>query len=348
MIDFKKNSNLEIEKIFIFLIIVISILSCRDDDKKILDFPVLNEVPIGFPDIEFPDENQFTKARWDLGKKLFYDPILSEDNKISCASCHKSELAFSDNVALSIGANSLVGRRNSPSLANIGYHPYFTREGGLSTLEMQILVPIQEHDEFNNNIVIIADLLAKDPIYIEMAQAAYQRNPDPYVITRAISTFERTLISGNSRYDQFFYQNIDDALNKSEQRGMDLFFSERSNCSACHNGFNFTNYAFENNGLYEEYPDSGRFRLTGQAADIGVFKVASLRNIELTAPYMHDGSLKTLDEVINHYNSGGKSHDNKSAVLKPLNLTNKEKGDLKAFLLSLTDETFIKNPIFKP
>lgn len=307
----------------------------------------LMEIPLGFDEIEFPEGNEFTKERWELGKKLFYDPIMSIDSTISCSSCHQAHLAFSDETAVSKGVEERLGIRNSPTLANVAFHPYFTREGGVPTLEMQILVPIQEHNEFDFNIVLLADRLKNNPTYVSMSQQAYNRDPDPFVITRALSNFERSLISGNSPYDQYENHNNWEALTDNELRGKDLFFSTKTNCSQCHSGFNFTNYAFENNGLYENYPDKGRYKLTSEESDIARFKVPSLRNIELTAPYMHDGSMNSIEEVVKHYNGGGKAHFNKSSLIKPLNLTQEEQADLTAFLKSLTDESFVNNPIFR-
>ena len=309
--------------------------------------PALMEIPEGFPEMEFPESNEFNMARWELGKKLFYDPVLSVDSSLSCGSCHKQALAFSDDVAFSDGVKGRPGTRNSPSLANIGYHPYFTREGGVETLEMQILVPIQEHNEFDFNIVYIAERLNRDSAYIQMSQAAYARVPDPFVITRSIACFERSLISGNSPYDRFEFQGDNKALDKAEKAGKELFFSEKTACGSCHGGFNFTNYAFENNGLYKSYPDPGRFRLTGDPADSARFKVPSLRNVALTAPYMHDGSLADLEAVIDHYQSGGKGHSNQSDKIHPFTLTEKEKRQLMAFLSSLTDVGFITNEHFQ-
>jgi len=194
--------------------------------------------------------------------------------------------------------------------------------------------------------LLIVERLAQDSSYIQMAQTAYGRDLDAFVITRAIACFERSLLSGYSYYDQYFHYENEAALTPAQIRGMDLFFGDKTNCSKCHGGFNFTNYAFENNGLYEEYTDNGRFRLTNEVSDIALFKVPSLRNIELTAPYMHDGSLQSLEEVIDHYVSGGKSHANKNLLVEPLNVTESEQNDLVQFLKSLTDETFVSNPLF--
>ena len=306
------------------------------------------QVPSSFPPPLFPDENEFTVARWQLGKKLFYDPILSRDSSISCASCHLPSYAFSDTTAFSSGVENAAGTRNSPSLANVAYHPYFTREGGVPTLEMQILIPIQEHNEFDFNIVPLSEKLQANEKYQTMAMQAYEQAATPFVITRALSTFESSLLSGNSDYDKFAFQNETDALNEQEKMGMNLFFGEKTNCSHCHSGFNFTNYAFENNGLYENYEDVGRFRLTGNEEDMALFKVPSLRNILLTAPYMHDGSMKDLKTVVEHYVSGGENHIHKNEILQPLDLTDEEQAAIIAFLESLTDYDFINNKLFAP
>lgn len=304
------------------------------------------ELPAGFPPVSFPEDNAFTKQRWALGKLLFYDKSLSRDSSVSCASCHLPGFAFSDTTALSKGASDRAGTQNAPTLTNVAYNPYYTRLGGVSTLEKQILVPIQEHNEFDFNILSIAQRLKVNKTYQTLSQQAYGRPLDYYVITRSIANFERTLISGNSPYDRF-KNGHKDALNELAQKGMTLFYSEKTNCSLCHGGFNFTNYGFENNGLYEVYKDIGRMRLTEKEEDRSKFKVPTLRNIAVTAPYMHDGSLKTLEEVIEHYNSGGKNNSLKNPVLKPLHLNTEEKQALIAFLKSLTDLTFLSNEKFK-
>ncbi len=235
---------------------ILGVLSCDDIVRPEPIEPLL-DVPRSFPAPEFPADNQFTNERWQLGKRLFYDPILSLDQSISCASCHKPELGFSDDKQFSVGIEERIGARNAPSLANVAYHPYYTREGGVPTLEMQILVPIQEHAEFDFNILLIADRLKSDSSYVQLSHLAYERDPDAFVITRAIACFERTLLSGESRYDKFI-QEDQTVLSSKEKIGLDLFFSDRLSCFTCHSGFNFTNYCFDNNGLYAEYADSGR------------------------------------------------------------------------------------------
>ncbi len=319
-------------------------VSCQKDQT--LSETVLPEIlvpPKGFPNMEFPEGNEYSTVRWELGKKLFYDPVLSIDSSVSCGSCHMPNLSFADNLATTPGAFNRPGTRNAPSLANVGYKPHLLREGSVPTLEMQVLVPIQEHNEFAHNIVDISEELNTLSEYVQMSQEAYGRNPDPFVITRALGVFQRTLISGNSRFDEYQNGNTS-ALSPSEKRGMDLFMSSRTQCSSCHSGFNFSNYEFANTGLEESYEDVGRFRFTLDSADLSVFVVPSLRNVELTAPYMHKGQVATLEEVLEHYNSGGKAHPNKSGKIAPLGLTEQEKADMVNFLKTLTDFEFVENP----
>lgn len=323
--------------------------SCGVDEQLVEEetvYPALMEIPEGFPSVPEPEDNTFTQIRWELGKKLFFDKRLSSDGTISCASCHEPSLAFSDDVSFSSGVQNRAGTRNSPSLTNVAYHPYYTREGGLPSLETQVAVPIQEHNEFDNNIVALAAMLKEDPSYADMAVEAYGREMNPFVITRALSCFERSLISGHSPYDAFL-NGEEEQMTVSALRGMDLFFSEQLNCSVCHAGFNLTDYRFANNGLYESYPDEGRYRLTQELTDLATFKTPSLRNIEYTAPYMHDGSISSLDQVIEHYATGGAEHPNKSPLINGFEISDQDKKDLKAFLLSLSDEQFINNPLFK-
>lgn len=321
--------------------------SCSKDAPDKNFKPGIMEIPPGFPQMNIPADNQYTQARWKLGKKLFYDPILSRDGKISCASCHDPRKAFSDSVSVSPGSDGFLGTRNSPTLTNIGYHPYFMREGGVPTLEMQVLVPLEEKAEFNHHVVEITRKLENHTEYRELAFQAYGQPINPYVITRAIANFERSLISGNSPFDTYRVFSDDKALSDDAKSGMQLFFSDKTNCSVCHAGFNFTNYSFQNNGLYQNYSDPGRQRLTHNPADHALFKVPTLRNVKVTAPYMHDGSIKSLEDVIEHYNSGGKSHPQKSFLIKPLGLSAKEKYQLLIFLESLTDSEFIQNQNFR-
>lgn len=333
---------------WVLLLLLVGFTSCKKDGLPLNEHTVgLMELPLGFPEMPEPENNRYTYARWQLGKKLFFDPVLSSERTISCASCHHPERAFSDTVAFSLGVAQRTGTRNSPSLSNIGYHPYLQREGGVATLEMQVAVPIQEFHEMDFNFVEIIERLMLDSLYIAMSLAAYDRLPDPFVVSRALACFQRSLISGNSHYDHFLRGNKSGIFSESAKRGMAIFFREDIGCAHCHSGFNFTSYAFENNGLYEVYTDPGRERLTGMIADRGLFKIPSLRNVGFTAPYMHDGSLATLEEVVEHYSLGGKNYPGKSPIVKPLNLSTQDKADLVRFLESLSDYEFVNNSHFR-
>jgi cytochrome c peroxidase len=301
------------------------------------------DVPPHFPVMTYPENNRLTQDRIDLGRKLFYDPILSRNNEISCASCHKQSLAFADTAAISPGIEGRLGNRNAPTLGNVGYNPTVLFDGFLETLEKQVLVPIQEHAEMDFNIVDVSKRMKADPKYVEMCKKAYDREPDAFVITRAISAFERTLISSNSKYDAFLQGKK--KLNAAEMHGKNLFF-DRLYCSQCHGGFNFTDFSVRNNGLFPIYADSGRMRVTNLEVDRDVVKVPTLRNSALTAPYMHDGRFKTLRDVLRHYESGGENHPNKSAIIQPFTLTPAEENDLIAFLKTLTDKQFITDKRF--
>lgn len=335
----------KVNKLIVLAILVgsFSLVSCKKKQQPNETVFFKPETPAGFPQMPYPEDNPYSYESWLLGRHLFYDTRLSLNNDLSCASCHKQNQGFADNVQFSAGDNGAMGTTNSPTLMNIGYHPYFLFAGGVPTLEMQVLVPIQEHHEFNTNILAIVDILSTDEKYQKLSLLAYNRSFDAFVLTRAIANFQRSLVSGNSRFDQHFYQNKP-TLTASEIRGHDLFFSDKTNCAACHSGFNFTNYAFENNGLYEVYSDMGRMLITFDEADRAKFKIPTLRNISLTAPYMHDGTFTSLTQVIEHYNSGGANHPNKSHLIRPLHLSAEEKQDLLNFLLSLTDFTISNNP----
>lgn len=322
------------------LFLLITFASCERDQAIVVNNDFHLEVPNGFPAPIIPQDNLLNWERIQLGKRLFFDPILSLDSTISCGSCHKQEYAFADNITVTPGVENRVGFRNSMSLANVAYHDFFLREGGVPTLEMQVLAPIQDHNEMAFNIIAAADRMKDDTTYLKQSWEAYNREPDAFVITRAIAAFERTMLSGESKYDK-------NLLNSSERRGRELFFSDSLACSSCHGTFLFSNQGIENNGLYENYADSGRYRLTHILDDIGKFKVPTLRNIELTAPYMHDGSMENLNEVIDHYALGGAKHFNQSELINGFSITEDEKADLINFLNSLTDQEFIHNSFFK-
>ena len=299
----------------------------------------LIETPLGFPKINVPNDNPITKPKIDLGEKLFFEKLLSRDSSISCASCHNPSYAFTDGLQKARGIKDREVTRNTPTLTNIAYNTSFLRDGVNPSLEAQVIVPIHEKNEFDFHILLVAERLKKKKEYVALFEKAFGEMPSPKLISNAIATYERTLISGNSRYDKFMFHKDSSALSNKEIRGMRLF--DKLNCISCHSGFNFTNGEVVNNGLYENYDDLGKMRVTLDPKDRGSFKVPTLRNIALTSPYMHDGSLKTLEEVINHYAKGGENNENKDKRVLPFKLNDEEKLELMAFLQSLTDSSFI-------
>ncbi len=327
---------------FCLVFLFLTLCSCKKDkdvEEMIEDDEVLTlNIPGKFPYPEFPSDNQPTQNRIDLGKRLFFDPILSRDSSISCGSCHQADKFFTDNLKVSKGISGRMGTRNAPSLINVAYQPSMFWDGGNPTLEQQVIAPIANHDEMDFDVNKVVDRLNRHSDYVGQFQKAYKQAPSVYALTRAIACYERTLIGGRSRYDKFSINHDSALLTPSEKNGLILFFGEQGDCFHCHQGFNFTDNSFRNNGLYLTYADSGRARITGFGSDIGKFKVPSLRNIEKTAPYMHDGSIQTLEAVIEHYASGGKPHPNKSVIIKPLQLSAQEKTDLINFLKTLTDQ----------
>lgn len=302
-------------------------------------------LPHGFPEPDFPEDNALTQARVQLGKKLFYDPILSRDSTVSCNSCHVQELAFAHDVAISPGIEGRLGFRNAPTLVNLAYAKAVNKDGGVVKLDIQAVVPMEDEEEMDFQGILAARRMQQIPEYVDLCQKAYGDEPSTYIISRALASFIRTMVSGNALYDQYLEGKA--ALSESALRGKELFFSDRLQCSSCHSGFNFTDNSFQHNGLYKTHEDLGRMRITHQPEDEGKFRVPTLRNVALTAPYMHDGSLATLHDVLEHYNSGGVEHPNKSDKIRPLHLTEREKLDIIEFLHTLTDSSFLVDPAFQ-
>jgi len=320
------------------------------------DTPIVKEVfelivPDHFPDpdLYIPPDNPLTQEKVDLGKMLFFDPILSSDSSISCSSCHLPSLAFSDPRKVSLGVNSRPGRRQAPALINQLYNQSFFWHGSVESLERQVLAPIESPDEMNSTIKAVIERLEQHPEYPQLFEQAFGTLPTPNALTDAIASFERTLISANSPYDAYVAGD-ENALSESQKRGMELFFGEKAECFHCHGGFNFNSgepSVFQNNGLYEMYKDQGRWEITGKESDRAKFKTPTLRNIAYTMPYMHDGSFSTLEQVIDHYASGGADHPNKSSLVRRFILSEEEKTDLVNFLNALSDPSFVSNSDFQ-
>lgn len=330
------------------VILLFIIGCCGSQNDKLKDNHLSVRIPKGFKPIQYPEGNEPTELRVLLGRILFYDNRLSVNNSVNCGTCHVLSAAFTDGRKTSEGILKRFGKRNSPTLVNVAWSPRFMMEGGVPTLEAQSLAPLHDTLEMGGDMMVAVDKLNKDPYLRKLSKAAYGRDSiDPFVITRSLANFQRTFISGDSHYDRYINGKKDE-MTEAQLRGMELFNSTKTMCFSCHNGNNFTDYSFYNIGLYEEYADFGRYRVTGDDKDKGRFKTPTLRNIALTAPYMHDGSINSLEEVITLYNEGGKPHRNKDARIKPLHLSKEEEADLLAFLKSLTDYNFVQNKELLP
>jgi cytochrome c peroxidase len=309
------------------------------------------EVPIappGFPPLVTPDDNPFTVAKIALGRRLFHDKRLSRTEEVACASCHLQDHAFSDPRATSVGVEGRGGTRNAPALVNLAYGRSFFWDGSAPSLERQVMAPIVAVNEMDLPIDQAVARLAADPGYRQDFADGFGGAPSEAFLSRALAAFVRTLVSGDSPYDRWKHGD-EPALAADQKRGMALFFGERAACFHCHDGFNFTNERFANNGSFLPGGDVGRQRLTASPNDLGRFKVPTLRNVAVSAPYMHDGSLPTLEAVVEQYVAGGRAGDpNTDPAVHPLELSEGDRRDLVAFLGALTDQAFLEDPRHRP
>lgn len=354
---------------FILLFSLTIICCCNDDVPEQLDLETIPfspaiyplNIPIGFPAMDIPEDNPLTVQGVELGRHLFYDPILSIDSTQSCFTCHQIQHNFTDNLAVSPGVEGLPGTRSSMTLLNIGFHNTgLFWDGRVNTLEEQALLPIEDPLELNDTWTNVENKLQRSDRYPKLFREAFGISERTEITrelaVKALAQFERTLISsGNSKYDMV--QAGLDVFTDQELDGFEIFFdinpdqSLHAECGHCHNAPLFTTNEFFNNGLdavnsLGDFPDLGRGKITNVAFDNGTFKVPTLRNIDLSAPFMHDGRFRTLDEVIDHYVSGGNKADNLGAVIRPLSLDASNREALKAFILTLQDPDFVTNPAF--
>jgi len=347
--------------IFISILFVFSCSEDNDDSRYVptpqpLSIPQLFQDNIIAPVI--PNDNPQTVEGVALGKKLFFDPILSGDNSQSCATCHAPQNAFTDNTPTSDGIDGNFGPRNSMPLFNLAwnYNERFAWDGKELSLERQALEPVQNPIEMHSNWEDVVSELSAHPEYPTLfSQAFGSTTITKELATKAIAQFERTLISANSKFDKFSLGQA--TLTPQEQNGLNVFMEEtRGDCFHCHGNPNnplWTDNEFHNNGLDTNFSDLGLGAVTGDPNDNGKFRSPSLRNLAYTAPYMHDGRFATLDEVINHYSEGLQPSSTIDPLMKKINqggvqLTDQDKADLKAFLLSLSDPSFLNNPAFLP
>jgi cytochrome c peroxidase len=337
-------------------------------------------LPQGFPRPAVPLSNAMSAAKVDLGRYLFYDKRISVNGKESCASCHRQELAFTDGRARAEGATAQLHPRSSMSLVNVAYVPLLTwANPTLDSLEEQALTPMLGEEPIELGLKgheqEFLNAVRRDPIYQRLFPQAFPK-PDGDTgevytlenVTKAIAAFERTIISMRSPYDRYRWGGDASAISDAAKRGELIFSSsERGGCFQCHGGWNFSTIRYEgskspqasqsggeddprggffNTGVSTYLaPNRGLFERTQRPEDVGKFRAPTLRNIALTAPYMHDGSLATLEDVLDHYAAGGKlDHPNKSRVLRPFKLTENDKRDLIEFLKSLTDDELLRDP----
>jgi cytochrome c peroxidase len=281
-----------------------------------------------------------------LGKKLFNDKILSKDSSVSCASCHIPNLGFADSLALSIGIHGIPSTRNTPSVLNMKNRPYYFWDGRAESLEQQSLMPIANTAEMGLPIEEAIKRLNQNKTYTTLFLKFFGTLPSARTLSLAISAYEKTLETDESKFDLSFGDSIQ--LTESEERGRQLFVGEKAKCFDCHMGPDFTNDDFKNIGLYDSttLTDKGRFNISQKKEDLGKFKTPSLRNIAITAPYMHNGMFKTLEEVVDFYNNTRNFVRNPinidSSLVKPLGLSLQEKADLVNFMKTLTDRQYAK------
>jgi cytochrome c peroxidase len=299
--------------------------------------------PVGYPPglaATAPADNPLDEARAQLGRRLFYDPRLSRTGEVACASCHHQAHGFADPRPVSVGVAGRVGRRNAPALINLAWAESLFWDGRVRSLEEQAGKPIEDPTEMDLPIVEAVARVAGDASYVQAFAAVFGGAPSEVALRQALASFVRTLVSGDSPYDRHLRGDAS-ALSPAAKRGEALFSSERAACFHCHPQQALTNEGFFNNGSYAEGGDPGRQAITGRSGDLGKFKTPGLRNVAVTAPYMHDGSLPTLEAVIDQYAKGGRGHPSTDPQIEPLQLTAAEKADLLAFLHSLTDPAFL-------
>ena len=339
----------------------------------IADRPYVWRLPAGMPLPVIPADNPMSEAKVELGRRLFYDTRLSRNQTYACATCHQQERAFTDGRARAIGSTGGVHPRSAMTLTNAAYNAsYGWADPARRTLEAQMLVPLLNEHPVEMGLAgheeeIVGRFQTADDRARFAAAFPGETAPALATIVKAIASFERSLVSGSSALDRYLYQDDRTALSPSAQQGMTLFFSTRLRCSECHGGFNLSGPAdfavakahpapaFHNTGLYDvdgagSYPDEDRglMDVTRDPKDMGHFRAPTLRNIAVTAPYMHDGSIPTLEGVLDHYASGGHRSRLRSRAVRGFRLTGAERADLLAFLGSLTDRAFLADPAFAP
>ena len=328
---------------------VASLFGCKSPDKAFPIGPVVEiKAPLGLPPVPIPADNPPTSASIALGRRLFYDTRLSKDDSLSCASCHQPQVRFSDTRERSTGFGGATGLRHAPTLVNVAYSPLFFWDGRAANLESQVGNPIADALEMNQTHDASVAKLKNDKTYEAMFLSAFGTEEITMErVEKALASFERTILSGNSAFDRYEYRGQKDALSPAQIRGLAVFKDPRKgNCAACHtigpSYALFTDGLFHNTGQgigdNEEFSDLGRFKVTKVEGDTAQFKTPTLRNVAVTGPYMHDGKLKTLKDVVDFYAGKGNSNPHLDKRISMIELTGQDRNDLVEFMKSLTGE----------
>jgi cytochrome c peroxidase len=360
------------------LLVTIALVGCSAGAEPAAEaeLPFEWQLPPGFPKPYVPADNKMSTSKVELGRRLFYDPRLSVSGEMSCATCHRQELAFTDGLARPSGATGEQVARSSMSLVNVAYYyPYTWENPKPHTLEQQALIPLfgEAPIEMGFGLVReeVMEAMKRDETYASLFSRAFPELTEPFTddaLVKALAAFQRTIISGDSPFDRYAYGGEEDALSPDAKLGFELFNTERFECYHCHAGLNFTTAFraaaskslgkdYQNNGLYDldgegSYPaeSPGLVALSNDPTDRGKFRVPTLRNVAVTAPYMHDGSIATLDDVLAHYAAGGRAegrtNPNKSQFVRGFSFEAGEKEAFRALLESLTDESVLRDARF--
>jgi cytochrome c peroxidase len=293
--------------------------------------------PLGLDEYFFaPDDNRLTAGKIELGRQLFFDRRLSADGRVSCASCHQPDRAFSDSSVRSRGVHGRPGTRNAPALVNRAYGKAFSWDGFSSTLERQVVRPFEREDELDLPLGELTARLRADPEYRRLFRQVFDEPPSAENAARVLASFVRAQRFGATAFDRYVAGDVK-ALTVEAQRGLEIFRG-RANCATCHPSPTFSDEAFHNTGVSWGSPDLGRFGVTRQDVDRGAFKTPTLRELARTAPFMHDGSLRTLDEVVEFYDRGGGANPFRDPEIRALELSGDQRRELVVFLLSLSSE----------
>jgi len=333
---------------FVVLLLVVVRPTQQVDAEQQIGTPVTIKAPLGLPPVPIPSDNPLTAEKIALGRRLYYDPALSADKTVSCATCHHPDHGFSDGKPVSNGVQQKTGTRNSPTVFNSAYFEAQFWDGRAPTLEKQAEGPVQNPVEMAHTLKGVEDRLNADATYRNDFAKAFGPGPITYErVEKAISSFERTIVSASSPFDRWKYGHDERAVSQAVKRGFVVFTSpQKGNCSACHligeDYALFTDNKFHNIGVgvdMGQITDQGRFAVSRNEADRGAFRTPSLRNISLTAPYMHDGSVQNLKDAVDYYIGGGNSNPQLDPQIHVLDfLSGQERADLRAFLESLTGE----------